>query len=131
MQIELRSPQKERVRERGRAAIEVENHVECREEGCAGDGIGGGGEDAGGGSVLPNDGTPTAESACEQILHAADCIDPWLLPSSSCHLIFSGAPTMVKLSVQVLQQPTMKLFTGSVISSFFPLEMLESHLFKR
>ena len=82
MQIELRSPQKERVRERGRAAIEVENHVECCEEGCAGDGIGGGGEDAGGGSVLPNDGMPTAESACEQILHAADCIDPWLLPSS-------------------------------------------------
>ena len=45
-------------------------------EGCVGDGNGGGCEDAGGGSVLPNDGTPTAESASEPILHAVDCIDP-------------------------------------------------------
>ena len=45
-------------------------------EGCVGHGNGGGCEDAGGGSVLPNYGTPTAESASEQILHTVDCIDP-------------------------------------------------------
>ena len=86
VQTELHSPRMERVRERRRAAIELENHVEshvdCHGEGCVGHGNGGGCEDAGGGSVLPNDGTPTAESASEQILHAVDCIDPWLLPSS-------------------------------------------------